>query len=223
MTVKIHTENHFYGFGLFRLNKKIHMLFIVIVYGFFSPITENVPASVEDTVIHRGLLSGFYTNGCLSAFVLRKRCHNGQSKFSVSVRGFDVIVNKVDINLMSFQKSCVVERINGVSRKTGYLTGDNHIKLTAFGVKYHLHKLRPFFSGCAGDTFVNIPVHNLPFLVHFQNRLVPVKLIFKSIYLRFVFGRDTGINYDSLGYPIYFVHSFSSFATVNFERSTISA
>ena len=51
----------------------------------------------------------------------------------------------------------------------------------------------------------------------------PVKLIFKSIYLRFVFGRDTGINYDSLGYPIYFVHSFSSFATVNFERSTISA
>ena len=124
---------------------------------------------------------------------------------------------------MSFQKSCVVERINGVSRKTGYLTGDNHIKLTAFGVKYHLHKLRPFFSGCAGNAFVNVPIHDLPFLVHFQNGLVPVKLIFKSIYLRFVFGRDTGINYDSLGYPIYFVHSFSSFATVNFERSTISA
>jgi len=102
------------------------------------------------------LLSGFYTDGCLAALILCKRCHYRQPQFTVAVKGLDVIVDEKDLNAVLLQQACILKRIHCVSGKARYLTGDNHIEFPLPGILYHLHKTRTFFSRCSRYTLINI-------------------------------------------------------------------
>ena len=76
-STQVHIINHSHRLCLFGVDD--HLLADTVV-------SEDIPIAVEHTVLHRGLLSGFYTDGCLAALVLCKRCHDRKPQFTVAVK-----------------------------------------------------------------------------------------------------------------------------------------
>ena len=146
-STQVHIINHSHRLCLFGVDD--HLLADTVV-------SEDIPIAVEHTVLHRGLLSGFYTDGCLAALVLCKRCHDRKPQFTVAVKGFDVIVEEKHLHTVFLQQPSVLKGIHRVSRKTGNLTGNNHIELLLPCILNHFHKLRTLLSRCSRNTFINI-------------------------------------------------------------------
>ena len=212
---QIHIKDGSYRFGLFRVDPHLYM-FLVPFLPFVSCIPKNVAIPVDNAVVHRGLLTAFHTDGCLSAFILRQRCHDRQPQFAVAIKGVDVVVQKEHSHAMLLQHTGVLQGVHRISGKTGYLTGDDHIEFLVLGILDHPHELGTLFSRCAGDAFINIVTGQHPFRSCFQNGLVPVDLVFQRGKLGFVFRGNTGID-DHSGFSKCCVHYAISFSasTVN--------
>lgn len=56
----------------------------------------------RNRIVHRGLLSGFYSNRSLATFILSQCCHNCETEFTVTVKCLNVIVNEKDLNAIIF-------------------------------------------------------------------------------------------------------------------------
>lgn len=170
-STQVHIINHSHRLCLFGVDDQLLADTVV---------SEDIPVAVEHTVLHRGLLSGFYTDGCLAALVLCKRCHYRKPQFAVAVKGFDVIVEEKHLNTVFLQQPSVLKGIHCVSRKTGNLTGNNHIELLLPCILNHFHKLRTLLSRCSRNTFINILCGQSPVRSCRQNWLIPVKLVTES-------------------------------------------
>ena len=162
------------SFCLLRIDDKVHFL-CPIRQNLLNPVVpQNIAVTIVHAVIHRGLLTALDADGSLTAFVLRQGCHDGEPKLTITVKGFDTVVYEVHLHAMLFQHSGILQSIHRVSGEPGYLAGQDHVKPVLFCIFHHPHKLRPFFSGCASDAFINIPFHQSPFRVQIQQRLVPI-------------------------------------------------
>lgn len=87
IAVQIHIKDQPDGFRLFRINHEVLSLPV---------IAKNISGSKEDTLF---LPSSprLYTDGSLSAFVLSQRGHDRQTQFSVSIKGFNIVIDKEDL------------------------------------------------------------------------------------------------------------------------------
>ena len=88
IAVQIHIKDQPDGFRLFRINHEVLTLPV---------IAKNISGSKEDTFFHCRLHTRLYTDGSLSAFVLSQRGHNRQPQFSVSIKGFNIVIDKEDL------------------------------------------------------------------------------------------------------------------------------
>ena len=170
-STQVHIINHSHRLCLFGVDD--HLLADTVV-------SEDIPIAVEHTVLHRGLLSSFYTDGCFAALVLCKGCHDRKPQFTVAVKGFDVVVEEKHLNTVFLQQPSVLKGIHRVSRKTGNLTGNNHIELLLPCILNHFHKLRTLLSRSSRNTFINILCGQSPVRSCRQNWLIPVKLVTES-------------------------------------------
>lgn len=116
-SVKVHRIYHFYRFGLLRIYRPLNFLF-VIIYDFSHPlIAQNITITVDDTVVHRGLLTAFYTDRGFTALVLRQGCHNGEPQLAVPVKSLYIIIDKEHLNAERLQLSGVLQGVNRIPRK----------------------------------------------------------------------------------------------------------
>ena len=109
--------------GLLRVDAELHQFSFVRKNFFNTIIAEDIAVSVIDTIIHRGLLTAFHTDGSFTAFILGQGRHDGEPKLTITVEGFDAIIDKVDFYPMFFQHPSVLQGVHGISCETGYLTG----------------------------------------------------------------------------------------------------
>ena len=225
--IQIHVEDQPDGLGLLRIDVEFHQLGLVRQQFLISIISQNIAVAVIDTVIHRCLLTALDTDGGLAAFILGKCGHDGEPKLTIAVKGFDAIVDEVDLYSMFFQHPGVLQGVHGVSSKPGHLTGQNQVKLVLFRILHHPHEFGPLLCGCSGDALIHIPLHQSPFRVKIQQRFVPVQLILQCGYLRLMLRGNTGVDHH---FPLEIFHGIgnhaaSSFSSkiANFERSTTSA
>ena len=113
---QVHIINHPHSFSLFRVYNECVFIYTII--------TKDIPVPVKDAIVHRGLLSGFYSNRSLATFILSQCCHNRKTKFPVVIHRPNVIFDEIDFDTHFFELSCNDERIYRISCKTAHFTGN---------------------------------------------------------------------------------------------------
>lgn len=88
-----------------------------------------------------------------------------QRVIGVSVKGFDVVVDEENFDTLGFQLSCVLQSVNGISRKSEHLTNDSlvirettvFISLNCLPKDEYLSDLLMIFKSSSSTSFVGIP------------------------------------------------------------------
>ena len=203
-SAQVQVIDHPYRFSLLRIDDEGVLIDAVI--------SENIAVAVVNAIVHGGLLPGLDADGGFPALVLRQRCHDRQPQLPVTVKGLDVVVDEEHLNAVIPEQPGVLQRVYGITGKTGDLTGDDHVKLLRLGVPDHFHKARTLLCRRTGDSLVHILLGQHPIRPCRQNGLIPVHLVFQRRELRLVFRGNAGINcyIPFLKIGIYSVHTVPS-------------
>ena len=98
-----------------------HRLSLLGINNKFFPdpvVPEYISVAVIHAVLHRSLLSTFHTDRSLSALVLCKGSHYGQTELAVTVKCPDVVVDEEHLHTQPFQVTGVLQSVHRVSCET---------------------------------------------------------------------------------------------------------
>ena len=91
----------------------------------------------------------FDSGGQLAKLVLCNRGHDREAKLRILIEGIDVIVLEEYADAHIQKLSCVLQRVESVTGKSGDLLGDDEVEHSFFCICNHLVEM---FSFLRGDT-----------------------------------------------------------------------
>ena len=160
-------------------------------------IAKNPAVAQHHTVLDGLLVSKPHPAAELTQLVLGNARHDGQTQLTVLVQCVDVIVLKKHSHSCREEAAGVLNRIQGISCKSGDFLCNDQVKQPVLPVCHHPVKIFPLFGGGRGQPLVDIALHIGPSGIFADKALVILDLIAQRVQLLIRLAGYTGVK----GYP----------------------
>ncbi len=147
-----------YDFSLLRINDEIAFRILGVAK---KAVVVNLHLSLLVAVLKTKL----DVLGQRLGFLLRQRGHYGQEHLALGIKCVDRLLLEVDRNVLRFERSYMLETVQGVSGKTADGLGDNHVDSAGSAVVYHAVELDAVFGIGAGNAVIGIDDCQCPFRI----------------------------------------------------------
>ena len=132
-----------------------------------------------------------------AALFLGKARHDGEQQFTLSVKGVNVLLFKVDLDAFLFELAYGDQAIHGVSSKTANRLCNDEVDFSRQGILDHFIEACTVLSVRTGNALVGIDLYECPFRVPLNVLRVVVDLRFVAGELLIAVRGNTGVGSNS--------------------------
>ena len=144
-------------------------------------------------------MSEFHTRGQLAKLVLCNRGHDCKAKLRILIEGIDVIVLEEYADTHIQKLSCVLQRVESVTCKSGDLLGDDEVEHILLGIADHSVEILSLLGGDARDALVDVARDESPAAYLFDFILIVCNLVGKGVQLLVGLLGNTGVKSNPQG------------------------